>query len=245
MAFLELVLGAALAMLATSLGAAGVFYFKSIDSKAYQLILSFCAGVMVFSSIEMITESHAISGHYLAFIGLACGLLAFFVVERLLPHVHTMIKKKALEDSKKKATLLASTISIHNVPEGFAIASAFASSSPLGWLVATTIALQDIPEGITISAPLACCGVSLRRSFAWGVFSGVVEFIAALFGYFFLNFVIGITPFALAFSAGAMAYVALFELLLESFKGGSRHFVALSFIGGIIVAFLLAALLRL
>lgn len=240
----DLFLGATVAMLATSLGAAGVLGFKKLNARYYPIILSFCAGVMIFSSIEMLTESHALSGHFLAFVGLLCGLLAFFIIERALPHIHNFISRKALQASKKKAALLAGTISIHNIPEGFAIASAFASSSPLGWLVTTSIALQDIPEGLTISAPLACCGVSTRRSFLWGVFSGFVEFAAAIAGYLFLSTVTTLSPFALAFSAGAMSYVALFELFLESLKDKNRHMVALSFVIGIATAFALASVLK-
>jgi ZIP family zinc transporter len=190
----------------------------------------------------MIAESHAMSTNSVTFSGIFLGLFVFLILEKLLPHVHLVIRKKQMSDSKKKAALVAGTVTIHNIPEGFAIASAFAGSSPLGWLVTTSIALQDIPEGLMISTPLACYGLDTRRCFGWGAFSGVVEFVAAVVGYLFLSTVKGVTPFALSFSAGAMSYVVLFELLPDAFNG-NRHIAAISFIAGIAVAFGLATLL--
>jgi len=109
------------------------------------------------------------------------GVLVFFTLEKLIPHIHFLIKKEKIKSAHKRALLLAGTITLHNIPEGFAIASAFAGSNTLGWLVTSSIALQDIPEGMIVSAPLVCCGLSNKRSSFWGIFSGVAEFIAARF----------------------------------------------------------------
>lgn len=242
MNFLDLAAGASLALLATSAGAAAVLAFKRIDQRLYFPIISFCAGVMVSSSIEMVSESHAASGPAVTFGGMLLGMLAFFIVEKALPHAHLILRRRRMPDSKKKVALMAGTITLHNVPEGFAIASAFASSTPLGWLVATSIALQDIPEGLVVSVPMACYGVAMRRSFFLGVFSGVVEFAAAMFAFLFLSAVSALIPFSLAFSGGAMAYVALFELLPESLSGNSARGSMLSFILGAAAAFAMAAI---
>lgn len=243
MAFTDLALGASLALLATSLGAAGVFGFKRISCAAYSLIISFCAGVMAFSAVEMLAKSQMLLGTHTAVFGFAVGFLSFFVVEKILPHAHMVIRRRKMPDSKKKAALMTGTITIHNIPEGFAIASAFAGSPTLGWLVATSIALQDIPEGLVISAPLVCYGVSTRRSFALGVFSGIVEFAAALLGYILLRVVTEATPFALAFSSGAMSFVVVSELLPDALRSGERSSVVLCLMGGLATAFALASVL--
>lgn len=236
MVFQDVLLGAGLAFAATSLGALGVFLFKNIRPRDYAPILTFSGGVMVFSVMEMFNESHALAGNS-AFFGLVLGLIAFMVIERLLPHAHILIRKRALHNSKKKAVLLAGTMTLHNVPEGFAIASAFAVSPALGWLVTTSISIQDIPEGLVASAPLACCGVSHKRSVFWGVFSGFAEFVAAIFGYLFLSLVCALVPFALSFSAGAMTYVVFFELLPDALRGPMRNMSILAFLFGIAAAF--------
>ncbi|MFH0923048.1 MAG: ZIP family metal transporter [Candidatus Micrarchaeota archaeon] len=242
MAFTDVFLGAFIAMMATSIGACGVFFFRKIDKNAFSILLAFSAGVMAFSTVEMIVQAHKTAGDFTVAAGALLGLFALLVVEKTLPHVHMLLRKKTITVAKKKAALIAGTISIHNIPEGFAIASAFAGSLPLGWMVTASMALQDAPEGFLVSAPLAGYGVDLKRSLKFGILSGVVEFVSAVIGFLFLSAVASIIPFALAFSAGAMAFVILAELLPDAFLKGHRRASAVAFILGVAIAFGLATL---
>ncbi|MCX8194801.1 MAG: ZIP family metal transporter [Candidatus Micrarchaeota archaeon] len=241
MDFLGLLLGAGLAFAATSLGAAGVIFFKKFGCEKHAAILAFCAGVMAFSAFEMFIQSREQLGLLDSFGALAVGMGLFLVIEKTLPHAHMLLRKRELAQSKKKAALVAGTITLHNVPEGFAIASAFASSSPLGWLVSVSIALQDAPEGMVVAAPLACYGMETKRAFMFGAFSGFVEFAAAIVGFLFLSAIDYLTPLSLAFSAGAMLYVVFFELLSDALTGKQRLWAMAAFVSGIVAAMLLAA----
>jgi ZIP family zinc transporter len=241
--FLRLLLGACTVLAATSLGAAGVFAFKRIEKHVFALIVAFCAGVMSFSALEMIDQAHAMAGYRVALAGLLLGTVSFLAVDKLLPHAHLALVGAELHDSKRKAALYVGTITIHNIPEGFAVASAFAGSPALGWLVTMSIALQDVPEGLIVSAPVASYGVASRHSFAWGVFSGLVEFAAAILGFLFLRAVSTITPWALGFSAGAMAYVVLSELLPDAMQAENRLVALGAAILGFAVAFGVGALI--
>jgi zinc transporter, ZIP family len=243
MAFFELFLGAMLAFVATAAGAALVLPIKDMKHNVFALLASFSGGVMAFSALEMLLQSHAAAGDMAALAGLALGLCAFFILEKTLPHAHAFMGRAPMEAGKKKAALLAGTITLHNIPEGFAIASAFAASSPLGWLVAFTIAVQDFPEGLIVSAPLAAYGVSNKGSFFWGAFSGFVEFLAAIVGFLFLSAVAAATPFALAFSSGAMIFVTFSELLPDALRAGDKKQVALIFIFGAVLAYSITLLL--
>ncbi|MDD4872130.1 MAG: ZIP family metal transporter [Kiritimatiellae bacterium] len=238
-----LILGASLAMLATSVGAAGVLAFKKVNDHLYSRIIAFSAGMMAFSAFEMIMESHAAVGHRMAVAGVLIGIITFAVLDKLLPHTHQLLLGSEMPDTKRKAALLVGTITIHNIPEGFAIASAFADSSALGWLVAISIALQDIPEGMIVSAPVACYGATRKRAFLWGAFSGLVEFIGAIVGFLFLKFATTTTPFALGFSGGAMFCVILLELLPDALQTENRHGAVAMFIVGLILAYSLSILI--
>ena len=66
MDFMGLFLGACTVLIATTAGAAGVLAFKRIQPRYYATLVAFCAGMMGFSALEMIDESHALSGHRLA-----------------------------------------------------------------------------------------------------------------------------------------------------------------------------------
>jgi ZIP family zinc transporter len=243
MDFIELFLGACTALIATTLGAAAVLAFKRINERFYASVVAFCAGMMGFSALEMINESHALSGHRMALACLLVGMTTFLILGKLLPHAHMVLTGREMSNAKRKVALLVGTITIHNIPEGLAIASAFASSSSLGWLVTLSIALQDIPEGLIVAAPMACYGVATRRSFLWGAFSGVVELVAAIGGFLFLRMVSSATPLALGFSGGAMAYVILSELLPDAMQAESRYEALAAFIVGIAAAYGLAVMI--
>ncbi|MFA6213648.1 MAG: ZIP family metal transporter [Candidatus Micrarchaeia archaeon] len=243
MSFFDLFLGASLAFAATAAGAALVLPMKGARAGLLALLSAFSGGVMAFSALEMLSRSHALSGDLAAMAGLALGLCAFFMLERLLPHAHAFMNSEPMESKKKKAALLAGTITIHNIPEGFAIASAFAASPSLGWLVAGTMAIQDFPEGLIVSAPLAAYGIGAHRSFFWGAFSGFVEFLAAIVGFLFLSAVAAATPFALSFSAGAMVFVTFSELLPDSLRACGNARALASFAAGAMLAYGVAALI--
>ena len=229
-------------MLATSFGAAGILAFRTMTDRIYALVISFSAGMMAFSAFEMINESHAIAGHRMAVAGVLCGIIIFTILDKILPHTHHLILGTEMPDAKKKSAMLVGTITLHNIPEGFAIASAFATSSALGWLVALSIALQDIPEGMVVSMPVACYGASRRKSFLWGVFSGIVEFLAAIAGFFFLKTATTFTPFALGFSGGAMVYVTFLELLPDVLQSNKQHLAIGMFVMGLVTAYGLSLL---
>jgi ZIP family zinc transporter len=243
MAFTDVFLGAATVLIATSAGAAFVFFFGRLGRKGNSALLGFSSGVMLFSAFEMFMSSGAMLGESLALAGALFGILALIAAERALPHVHARIRGRELAMAKNKGMLVAGAIAIHNIPEGFAIASAFAGSTPLGWLITASIALQDIPEGLMASAPFACYGERRERAFAMGAVSGVAEFAAAIAGYAMLSVASGITPLALAVSAGAMAFIVFMELLPDAFRGGMERTASVSLAAGFGLAFALASAL--
>jgi len=81
------------------------------------------------------------------------------------------------------------------------------------------IAIQNLPEGAIISMPLKSNGMSRGRAFTYGALSGVVEPIGAVLTILLANLVIPILPYLLAFSAGAMLYVVVEELIPEMSEG--------------------------
>ena len=78
------------------------------------------------------------------------------------------------------------------------------------------MAIQNFPEGAIISMPLRASGCSRRKSFGLGVLSGLVEPIFGILTILLIDFTLPILPYLLAFSAGAMIYVVVEELIPES-----------------------------
>jgi zinc transporter, ZIP family len=242
MVLVDVTLGALVVLVATSIGSSVVLCIRCINDFLYSALLAFCGGVMAFSVMEMFLQSRTSSGDIVSLLGLITGAIFLSLLDKILPHLHATIRKHELVAPKKKAALLAGAIALHNVPEGFAIASAFASSAQLGWLVTITIALQDIPEGLIVSAPLACYGMTTRRAVGFGILSGLVEAAAAILGYFALTLIRTLVPLALSFSAGAMLYVILVEMAPDAFKKGYERAAAFWLLAGFGGAFLLGRL---
>jgi len=242
MAFIDAALGALLVFAATALGSLIVYFVDCMDRRVYSVLLSFASGVMLFSALEMSASAGQSLGLVLAAAFVLIGAVGFVAFERSMPHLHVLRKSKLAGD--RNAPLVAGAVTLHNIPEGIAIGSAFASSTPLGWLVSVSMALQDIPEGLSVSAPLACFGMQKHKSLLFGILSGFVEAVFAVIGYCFLVLVAWVVPYGLAISAGAMFAVVFIELLPDAFKHGQERTAALCLLFGLAVAFVLGSIVR-
>jgi ZIP family zinc transporter len=137
-------------------------------------------------------------------------------------------------------------ITLHNVPEGLSVGVLFgaagseasiATGATLTGAVALAIGigLQNFPEGIAVSVPLRREGMSQGKSFWYGQLSGIVEPISAVIGATAVLIISPLLPYALAFAAGAMIYVAVEELIPESQRSGDTDLATLATMGGFMV----------
>ena len=218
----------------TALGSSMVFFFKSINKKVLNLMLGFAAGVMIAASfwsllkpaIEM-AEAEGSSGWIPAVVGFLSGGAFLFLVDKLLPHLHSGLsidKAEGIKTSWQRSVLLILAITLHNIPEGLAVGVAFgalAINQDTGLLlnaVALTIGigLQNFPEGAAVSIPLRREGFSRLKAFYYGQLSGIVEPIAGVIGAYLVLNITPLLPYALSFAAGAMIFVVVEELIPES-----------------------------
>ena len=118
-------------------------------------------------------------------------------------------------------------VALHNLPEGMAVGVVAASwlagnesvSASAALVLALGIAIQNLPEGAIISMPLKSNGMRQRKAFGYGVLSGVIEPIGAILTILLAQLVVPILPYLLSFSAGAMLYVVVEELIPEMSEG--------------------------
>jgi ZIP family zinc transporter len=218
----------------TALGAASVFFFRTVNRKVLDGMLGFAAGVMIAASywsllapaIEMAEEAGG-PGWIPAAVGFLLGGAFLWGVDAVLPHLHIGYpteEAEGLQTTWRRSVLLVLAITLHNFPEGLAVGVAFgavAAGLPAASLagaaaLALGIGLQNFPEGMAVSVPLRREGMSRLRSFWYGQMSGVVEPIAGVLGASAVLLMKPILPYALAFAAGAMIYVVVEELIPES-----------------------------
>ena len=221
----------------TALGAAMVFFFKSINRKILNSMLGFAAGVMIAASfwsllkpsLEM-AEENGMTARIPAVTGFLAGGAFLYLIDRLLPHLHMGLSKEKAEGIKtgwQRSVLLVLAITLHNIPEGLAVGVLFGAlaNNPDPGLLAGGIALalgigiQNFPEGAAVSIPLRREGFTRRKAFWYGQLSGVVEPVAGVLGAFLVSALKPLLPFALSFAAGAMIFVVVEELIPESQAG--------------------------
>ncbi|WP_150540207.1 ZIP family metal transporter [Actinobacillus vicugnae] len=247
----------------TVLGAAFVYFFKTVNRKLLDVMMGFAAGVMIAASFWSLLapalEYAEPSYGTFAWLPVAIGFLAggFFLrlIDHLVPHLHLSKPLTAAEGMPKfkkhlsKSMLLFLAITIHNIPEGLALGVTFGAqasqvadqqamlTAALG--LAIGIGLQNIPEGSSLSLPIRGEGKSRKQAFLWGAISAIVEPIAAVIGAAFVLSMTAILPYALAFAAGAMIFVVVEELIPESQSGGNTDIATLGLMAGFVIMMVL------
>ena len=216
---------------ATVVGAVAGLLFKRISHKFSDIVLSFAAGIMLAAAIlGLVLPSLEYGGKYglaVTVAGIFAGALCLNLIDRLVPHLHRLMGTDTEPHSNadlNKVLLFVLAIAIHNLPEGIAAGVGFGSGDNAGALViAGGIALQNIPEGMVIIAPMLAAGVSPRKTFICAVFTGLIEVIGTLAGYFAVSISSAVLPFALAFAGGTMLYVISDEMIPETHAHGSER----------------------
>lgn len=252
----QVIQGVMIPFIGTALGAACVLFMKNTLHAALQRALTgFAAGVMVAASIWSLLipaiNQAAAMGRWAfvpAVIGFWCGVLFLLLLDRAIPHLHLYSEEPEGPSVKlKKTTMLVLAVTLHNIPEGMAVGVVFAgwmtgdgSITMAGALVLSIgIAIQNFPEGAIISMPLRSEGMKKREAFLYGILSGAVEPLAAIFTIWAAGFVIPALPYLLSFAAGAMLYVVVEELVPEMSAGPHSNLGTVFFSVGFTVMLIL------
>jgi ZIP family zinc transporter len=245
---LQALLGTGFTYLLTAVGAAAVFFFKSIRQKILDGMLGFAAGVMVAASfwsllapaIEM-AEGGPLPSWVPATGGFLAGAVFLRLADALLPHLHMFADQaEGLRTNWRRTILLVLAITLHNIPEGLAVGVAFGAvahglpSASLAGAVALAIGIgiQNLPEGAAVSIPLRREGIGRARSFFWGQLSGMVEPLAGVLGAFAVIHAAPLLPWALAFAAGAMIFVVVEQVIPEAQRAGNNDLATMGAIFG-------------
>ncbi len=216
---------------ATLFGALLGFIFRDISHRFADVVLSFAAGIMLAAAVlGLILPSIEYGGKWglmYTIPGIFVGALCLNLIDKLMPHLHKLVGPD-IEDhhntSLNRVLLFVLAIAIHNLPEGIAAGVGFGSDNTSQALLnAGGIALQNIPEGMAIIGPMLAAGVSPRRTFVAAVFTGLVEVVGTLIGFFAASISAAVLPFALAFAGGTMLYVISDEMIPETHAHGGER----------------------
>lgn len=245
----------------TALGAALVYFFKTINRNVFNFMLGFASGVMIAASFWSLLEpaikmadTQGTTSWFVVAVGFGFGGLFLYIADKTVPHMHFGMnhEKEGIPTKLKRNILLVFSITLHNIPEGLAVGVAFgaiqyvtgdplaATLSAIG--LAIGIGIQNFPEGAAVSIPLRQEGLSRNKAFFYGQASGLVEPIAGVLGAILVTSISTILPYALAFAAGAMIYVVVEELIPEAqqkITSKGAHYATFGLMLGFIVMMVL------
>ena len=214
----------------TALGAAVVFYFRSINRTLMDAMLGFAAGVMIAASYWSLLEPAILHAEAMGLnpaltvaIGFLGGGVLLFAGDRLFGAREEDCGKSG---GARRCRMLMFSITLHNIPEGLSVGVAFGALAyglegatvEAACMLALGIGLQNFPEGTAVSVPFRREGMSRGKAFFFGQLSGAVEPVAGVAGAILVVAARALLPYMLAFAAGAMIYVVVEELIPESQK---------------------------
>ena len=232
-----------------------LFARHSPSQRLHTTLLGFAAGVMVAASVwSLIIPAIDLSADLgkLSWVpaatGFILGMLFLLLLDSVVPHQH--ISSDTAEGPQSKLGRrhkLMLAVTLHNIPEGMAVGAVVAGAlaGDAGITIASAAALalgmaiQNIPEGAIVALPMRSDGMSRGRAFGNGVVSGIVEPVAALLMVLLYEHISPTLPYLLAFSAGAMLYVVVEELIPETQQGKHSNIGTIAFALGFVVMMIL------
>lgn len=213
--------------LSTGLGVLPLIFFPSLDSWWIGVTNAIAAGMMMAASYSLVVEGIAfselddtstISSMTRTVIGATLGLL-FILSTKSFLEKHEELKVGDLAGSDaRRVLLIIFVMTLHSFSEGVGIGVSFGGSngSELGVFISASLAVHNVPEGLAVAIVLLPRRISKLSAALWCIVTSLPQPIMAVPAFLFVHSFIPFLPVGLGFAGGAMAWVALFELLMEA-----------------------------
>lgn len=245
--------------LATGLGVVPFFFRETIPRRVYDLVLGLGAGLMISAAtlglmaeaLERVQGDGAALAQVIA--GFVVGVVILMLMDRLIPHHHAGGHAEHINHASadsvhphehehdeapvRKGLLITGAMTIHRIPEGFAIGAGFAAGggASLGWVLAVAVAFQNICEGAVMGAPLRLAGWSRGKCFLVVSATGLAVPAAAAVGYFAAGHFTAMLPFSLSVASGALIYLISNEIIPETHSHGNEKLATIGLVVGFLV----------
>ncbi len=244
-------LGSLIAGLGTAVGALPVLLGRGRLSDLNQaLVLAGAGGIMlgatIFSliipALDAVAETSGSEVHaaLVAAGGILLGALVIWLIHARVPHEHFVKGREGapiIDLGRNWLFIIA--ITLHNFPEGMAVGTAFGAGETTGVAVMIGIGLQNLPEGLAVAAALTAEGFGRWRAFGIAVLTGLAEPLGGLAGASAVSLSDVLLPWGLAFSAGAMLFVIMGEIIPETHRAGREHRATTCLVVGFLVMMIL------
>lgn len=208
------ILPSLLAGMATAFGCLIVLTTGTPGRRALAALLGGAAGVMLAVVLLDLLPAALRTGSPLEVgMGTLSGIGLLWLLDRALASRPLTAPLNRRTAYRRLGYLMAAGIALHDLPEGIAIAGAYAAGGALGPLLALSIALHNIPEGIATAAPLRMGGLQRRQILFINIIVSLFTPLGTLLGLFLIQLSPRHLSLILALAAGGMTYLIKDELL--------------------------------
>ena len=259
--------------LATAFGVVPFLFRDTIPRRFFDTLLGVGAGLMISAAtlgllgeaLEFVRPGGQLSGGALAqvLLGFAAGVALMGAMDHFIPHQHAgghaehigrahhahgvdLVHPHEHEHGEvvRQGLLITGAMTIHRIPEGFAIGAGFASGAAhsIGWVLAVAVAFQNVCEGAVMAAPLRHAGWSRGRCLLVVSATGLAVPLAATLGWVAGEHMGQLLPVALSLASGALIYLISNEIIPETHSHGNEKLATLGLMTGFLVTILVRSL---
>lgn len=204
---------------------AGLISFRFLDRYMGKMLCISAGLLLTVAFTHLLPEAFEIHENA-ASIGwtLLISVLLLFGLEYVLSnshHSHAKHEKTVsdfVEEGRKRkggGSAILFGDAFHNATDGVLIASAFMVNASLGWLTALAILAHEIPQEVGDFMVLLHSGFERSKALFWNIISGLTSMVGGIAGYFLLDKIEWMVPYAFAVAAASFIYIALSDLLPE------------------------------
>ncbi|MFH1779691.1 MAG: ZIP family metal transporter [Candidatus Micrarchaeota archaeon] len=214
---LELIIAAT--VIVSLISVIGILFFsKKITQNSLFLVISFATGTLLAASIlHLLPESMEEISIETAVTCFLIGILFSFAIEKIvLWHHHHSTKHSKREKPLLYLNLIGDAF--HNFFDGVAIAAAFLAGIPIGIATTAAVIFHEIPQEIGDYFLLIYAGLSKKKALAFNFLSALTAVLGGISFYYAAEYVSGLVPLGLAFTAGTFVYIATADLVPELHK---------------------------
>lgn len=207
-----------------------------VQPRLIPLFVSYAVGALLgVVFLDLLPHIFEQTTRYQAAAGwLLMGILAFFVLEKLVLWRHTHDHAGAAEAAvaaslnhkhaghshsvnesgrTTSAWMIIIGDGFHNFTDGLAIAAAFMADVRIGVVTAIAIIAHELPQELGDFLVLIHSGFSRSRALFWNVMSSFATLLGALLAYVMLASLAEYSIMFLCFAASSMIYVAIADLI--------------------------------